>query len=93
VAGFGLSRSTACRYLDEPLRVLSNHAPDLQEALDPAAVRTYAYLIRDGTVCGGFAGIVAEATLPVLGNPANRHRAVPLAFASPQWSAARSLLV
>lgn len=32
-AGFGLSRTTAYRYRDEVLEVLSDQAPDLQEAL------------------------------------------------------------
>jgi hypothetical protein len=31
-AGFGLSRTTAYRYRDEVLEVLSDQAPDLQEA-------------------------------------------------------------
>jgi hypothetical protein len=48
-AGFGLSRSTAYRYPDEALRVLADQAPDLEEALDPAAARGYAHLILDGT--------------------------------------------
>jgi len=49
-AGFGLSRATAYRYRDEVLDVLSNQAPDLQEALERAKEARVAYLILDGTI-------------------------------------------
>jgi hypothetical protein len=49
-AGFGLSRATAYRYLDEALCVLSDQAPDLQEALERAVRDKVPYLILDGTI-------------------------------------------
>jgi hypothetical protein len=49
-AGFGLSRATAYRYRDEAVRVLSDQAPDLQEALERAKAEEIAYLILDGKV-------------------------------------------
>jgi len=57
-AGFGLSRATACRYRDEAIRVLSDQAPDLQEALEKAKDEEIAYLILDGKVveCDRVAG-------------------------------------
>jgi hypothetical protein len=57
-AGFGLSRATAYRYLDEALCVLSDQAPNLQEALDRAREEELAYLILDGTIiaCDRLAG-------------------------------------
>ena len=57
-AGFGLSRATAHRYLDEALCVLSDQAPDLQEALERAREEEFAYLILDGTIiaCDRLAG-------------------------------------
>jgi hypothetical protein len=51
-AGFGLSRATAYRYRDEVLDVLSNQAPDLQEALERAKQAGVAYLILDGGLTG-----------------------------------------
>ena len=35
-AGFGLSQSTACRYLDEVIEVLAARAPGLREQLERA---------------------------------------------------------
>ena len=49
-AGFGLSRATAYRYIAEAVRVLSEQAPDLQEALERAAEDGLAHLILDGTI-------------------------------------------
>ena len=49
-AGFGLSRATAYRYRDEAIRVLSDQAPELQEALERAKGEQIAYLILDGKV-------------------------------------------
>ena len=49
-SGFGLSRATAYRYHEEVLRVLSDQAPDLQEALERAKESKVAYLILDGTI-------------------------------------------
>jgi hypothetical protein len=49
-AGFGLSRATAYRYRDEAVRVLSNQAPDLQQALERAKDEELAYLILDGKI-------------------------------------------
>lgn len=48
--GFGLSRATAYRYRDEVLRVLSDQAPDLSEALERAKHAAVAHLILDGTI-------------------------------------------
>lgn len=57
-AGFGLSRATAYRYRNEAIRVLSDQAPDLQEALEKAKDEEIAYLILDGKVveCDRVAG-------------------------------------
>ncbi|MBR7838776.1 hypothetical protein KDL01_36245 [Actinospica durhamensis] len=49
-AGFGLSRATAYRYLEEAIDVLSDQAPNLQDALEKAAAEGVAYLILDGKV-------------------------------------------
>jgi len=49
-AGFGLSRATAYRYLQEAIEVLSLQAPELHEALDRAQQHGLPYLILDGTV-------------------------------------------
>jgi len=49
-AGFGLSRTSAYRYRDEVLEVLSDQDPDLQEALETAKAAGCAYLILDGTL-------------------------------------------
>ena len=46
-SGFGLSRATAYRYLDEALCVLSDQAPNLQEALERAREDELAYLILE----------------------------------------------
>ena len=57
-AGFGLSRATAYRYRDEAVRVLSDRAPELQDALEQAKEEELAYLILDGKViaCDRVAG-------------------------------------
>ena len=49
-AGFGLAWATAYRYLDEALCVLSDQAPDLQQALERAVRDGLPYLILDGTI-------------------------------------------
>jgi hypothetical protein len=49
-AGLGLSRATAYRYRDEAIRVLSDQAPELQEALERAKDEEIAHLILDGKV-------------------------------------------
>jgi hypothetical protein len=48
-AGLGLPRTTAYRYRDEVLDVVSDQAPDLQEALEAAKAAGCTYLILDGT--------------------------------------------
>jgi hypothetical protein len=47
-AGFGLSRSTAYRYLDEGITVLAAKAPTLADALERARAEQVPYLILDG---------------------------------------------
>ena len=49
-AGFGLSQSTACRYLDEVTGVLAARAPGLQEALERALEEGTPYVILDGKI-------------------------------------------
>ena len=49
-AGFGLSQSTAYRYLDEVIGVLVARAPGLQEQLERALAGGTPYLILDGKV-------------------------------------------
>jgi hypothetical protein len=49
-AGFGLSRATAYRYIEEAVRVLSDQAPDLYDALERAAEEGVPHLILDGTI-------------------------------------------
>ena len=48
--GFGLSQSTACRYLDEVIEMLAARAPGLQEQLEHALAEGTPYLILDGKV-------------------------------------------
>ena len=60
-AGFGLSRATACRYLEEVVRVLSDQAPELHEALERAAEDEMPRLILDGTVIA--AGRLSETKI------------------------------
>jgi hypothetical protein len=48
--GFGLSQSTAYRYLDEVTEVLAAEAPELEEALDRAAEDGMPYVILDGKI-------------------------------------------
>lgn len=47
-AGFGISRVTAYRYLDEGISVLAACRPDLHEALQQAADEGWAFVILDG---------------------------------------------
>ncbi len=49
-AGFGLSQSTAYRYLDEAIEVLAARAPGLREQLERALAEGTPYLILDGKV-------------------------------------------
>jgi DDE superfamily endonuclease len=48
--GFGLSRATAYRYIEEAVRLLSEQAPELQDALERAARDGVPHLILDGTI-------------------------------------------
>jgi hypothetical protein len=48
--GFGLSQSTAYRYLDEVIEVLAARAPGLQEQLERALAGGTPYLILDGKI-------------------------------------------
>ena len=48
--GFGLSQSTAYRYLDEVTAVLAARAPGLQEQLERALAAGTPYLILDGKI-------------------------------------------
>jgi hypothetical protein len=48
----GVSRATACRYVDEAAGVLSEQAPDLGEALERALADGVPYVILDGKVFG-----------------------------------------
>ncbi|WP_344194103.1 transposase family protein, partial [Acrocarpospora corrugata] len=50
--GFGLSRSTSYRYLDEVIDVLTEQAPGLKAALDRAHADGLTHLIIDGTLIG-----------------------------------------
>src|SRR5438874_7155110 len=47
-AGFGVSRSTAYRYMAEGVAVLSEQAPDLHQALTRVAVDGWSHVILDG---------------------------------------------
>jgi DDE superfamily endonuclease len=49
-AGFGLSQSTAYRYLDEVTGVLAARAPGLAEALERALAEGTPYVILDGKI-------------------------------------------
>jgi hypothetical protein len=48
--GFGLSRSTSYRYLNEVIDVLAAEAPDLHEALERAKADGLPHLILDGKI-------------------------------------------
>lgn len=48
--GFGLSRSTSYRYLDEVIDVLAEQAPELKDALERARADGLPHLIIDGTL-------------------------------------------
>lgn len=49
-AGFGVSRSTAYRYRDEGVTVLSGRSPDLHEALEEVAEQGWSHVVLDGKV-------------------------------------------
>ncbi|HEX6988909.1 MAG TPA: transposase family protein [Bacillota bacterium] len=59
----GISRATACRYVDEAVDVLAEQAPDLGEALERALAEGLPYVILDGKVFGtdACAGTVENA--------------------------------
>jgi DDE superfamily endonuclease len=46
----GISRATACRYLDEVIAVLADEAPDLRQALERARDEGLSHVILDGTI-------------------------------------------
>lgn len=46
----GVSRATACRYLDEVIAVLAEQAPDLRQALERAKDEGFSHVILDGKV-------------------------------------------
>ena len=46
----GISRATACRYLDEVIIVLAQEAPDLGEALERARDEGFSHVILDGKI-------------------------------------------
>jgi hypothetical protein len=46
----GISRATACRYLDEVIDVLAEQAPDLRQALDRARETGWSHVILDGKI-------------------------------------------
>jgi hypothetical protein len=48
--GHGISRATACRYLDEVMTVLAGQAPGLREALERARDEGLPHVVLDGTV-------------------------------------------
>jgi DDE superfamily endonuclease len=50
----GISRATACRYVDEVIAVLAEQAPDLHQALERAKDQGLAHVILDGKIipCG-----------------------------------------
>jgi hypothetical protein len=50
--GFGLSRATSYRYVQEVIDALARRAPDLHQALERAREHRLPHLILDGTVIG-----------------------------------------
>jgi len=46
----GVSRATACRYLDEVVEVLASQAPDLHQALQRAKDKGFSHVILDGAI-------------------------------------------
>ena len=46
----GISRATACRYLDEVIAVLAQQAPDLRRALERAKDEGFSHVILDGKI-------------------------------------------
>jgi hypothetical protein len=61
----GISRATACRYLDEVIEVLAGQAPDLHQALERAKDQGFSHLILDGKIIP--AGRCKEKTISVKG--------------------------
>ena len=49
-AGFGVSTTTAWRYVDETVELLAARSPKLAQALRKAAADGLAYLVLDGTL-------------------------------------------
>jgi hypothetical protein len=46
----GISRATACRYVDEVIEVLAGQAPDLRQALERAKDQGFSHVILDGKI-------------------------------------------
>ena len=46
----GISRATACRYLDEVIEVLADEAPDLRQALERAREQGFSHVVLDGKI-------------------------------------------
>ena len=46
----GISRATACRYLDEVIELLAEQAPDLRQALERAKDTGFSHVILDGKI-------------------------------------------
>jgi len=46
----GISRATACRYLDEVIIVLAGQAPDLRQALERARDEGFSHVVLDGKI-------------------------------------------
>jgi hypothetical protein len=61
----GISRATACRYLDEAIAVLADLAPELSEALERAQDEGLPHVVLDGKIIP--AGRCREKTLSVKG--------------------------
>jgi hypothetical protein len=77
-AGFGVSRSTAYRYVAEAVAVLSTQAPDLHQALNRVAADGWSHVILDGKLFR--TDRLSEATTSVKGEQidawySGKHRA------------------
>ena len=46
----GISRATACRYVDEVTEILAEQAPDLRRALERAKDAGFSHVILDGKI-------------------------------------------
>jgi DDE superfamily endonuclease len=68
-AGFGVSRATAYRYLDEGIDVLAAQAPDLHEALEQVAAEGWSHVVLDGKVFRS--DRCAQTTISVKGETIN----------------------